>query len=79
VDGEGAARYPGLYLESSQIDIDAFPEQFAAERIAFGTGAPFKHIAPAQLKVEVADLEPGSRERICGRNGRELLGPVEGA
>jgi uncharacterized protein len=74
VDGEGSPRYPGLYLESSRVAIDGFSEEFAAERIAFGTGAPFKQIRPAQLKVEVADLESESRERICGKNGRELLG-----
>lgn len=74
VDGDGSPRYPGLYLESSRVDIDAFPEEFAAAQIAFGTGAPFKQIRPAQLKVEVAGLEPASRERICGQNGRELLG-----
>jgi len=74
VNEEGSARYPGLYLESSRVAIDAFSEAFAAERIAFGSGAPFKHIRPAQLKVEVVDLGAESRERICGQNGRALLG-----
>lgn len=78
VDAEGSAegspRYPGLYLESSRLALDAYPEPFAAERVLLGTGAPFKHITPALLKVEVADLQPASRARICAGNARALLG-----
>lgn len=74
IDAEGGLRYPGLYLESSRVDLSSFPEAVAAERILFGTGAPFKHLQPAILKLEIADLEPPSRERIGWRNGRELLG-----
>ena len=59
----------------SRVDaIDAFPEPFAGERILFGTGAPFKHVTPALLKLETADLPPGSRARIRGATARRLLG-----
>lgn len=74
VNEDGAPRYPGLYLESSRVDIDAFSDPFAAERIVFGTGAPFKHVTPALLKVEIADLEPESKARIYAGNARALLG-----
>jgi len=74
VNEAGAPRYPGLYLESSRLAIDAFPEPFAAERILFGTGAPFKHVTPALLKVETADLQPESKARIYAGNARALLG-----
>ena len=76
VDDDGALRYPGLYLESSRIDISSFPEAVAAERIVFGTGAPFKYLRPAMMKLEIADLEVPSRERIGWENGRRLLGLV---
>jgi predicted TIM-barrel fold metal-dependent hydrolase len=71
---DGSPRYPGLYLESSRITLDTFPEPFAAERILFGTGAPFKHVTPALLKVETAGLEPVSKARIYAGNARTLLG-----
>jgi len=71
---DGSPRYPNLYLESSREGIDAFSETFDAERSLFGSGAPFKHITPALLKVETIDLAPGSRARIRGENARALLG-----
>jgi len=74
VDEEGSPRYPGLYLESSRLGLEAYPESFAAERVLLGTGAPFKHVTPALLKVEIADLQPASRARICAGNARSLLG-----
>jgi predicted TIM-barrel fold metal-dependent hydrolase len=74
VNKEGLPRYPGLYLESSRLDIDAFPEPFAARHILFGSGAPFRHITPALLKLETADLQPASRVRIQAGNARALLG-----
>ncbi|HIE11617.1 MAG TPA: hypothetical protein EYP62_08385 [Kiritimatiellae bacterium] len=74
LDEDGAFRYPGLYLESSRADIGSFPEPVAAERMVLGTGAPFKHLRPALLKLEIADLKPSSRERIGWTNGRRLLG-----
>lgn len=74
VDEQGAPRYPGLYLESSRLDLDAFPESFAAERVLFGTGAPFKHVTPALLKVETAELQAESKAQIYAGNARALLG-----
>ena len=74
VGDDGAFQYPGLYLEGSRVDLSSFPENIAAERILFGTGAPFKHVKPSLLKLETADLDPDSRERIGRRNARALLG-----
>jgi predicted TIM-barrel fold metal-dependent hydrolase len=74
VDAEGQPRYPGLFLESSRISLDALPEGFAAERIVFGTGAPFKHVTPALLKVETAELDAEAKARIYAGNARTLLG-----
>jgi predicted TIM-barrel fold metal-dependent hydrolase len=74
IDDEGAPRYPSLYLESSRLTLDSLPELFAAGQVVFGTGAPFKHVTPALLKVEIADLEPESKARILSGNARALLG-----
>jgi predicted TIM-barrel fold metal-dependent hydrolase len=74
INGDGSPRYPGLYLESSRVAINAFPEPFAAERVLFGTGAPFKHITPARLKVETTGLQAKSKARIHAGNARALLG-----
>lgn len=73
IDAEGMWRYPGLYLESSRLNLSSFPEEVAAERILFGTGAPFKHMRPAILKLEIADLGPSSVARIGQCHSRELL------
>ena len=74
LDDEGSWRYPGLYLESSRLDLHDLPEPVAAERAVFGTGAPFKHVTPALLKLNTSDLTPAARQRIAGANGPELLG-----
>jgi predicted TIM-barrel fold metal-dependent hydrolase len=74
VDEGGAPCYPGLYLESSRVDLDALPTAFAAARVLFGTGAPFKHVTPALLKIEAADLPSEAKARIQAGNARELLG-----
>jgi len=71
---EGSPRYPGLYLESSRLTLDSMTVPFAAQQVLFGTGAPFKHIAPALLKVEIADLQPESKARIYAGNAQVLLG-----
>jgi predicted TIM-barrel fold metal-dependent hydrolase len=73
LDEKGSPRYPGLYLESSRTEIDALPKAFTAAHVLFGTGAPFKHVTPALLKVETADLPPESKARIQAGNAQELL------
>jgi uncharacterized protein len=77
LDEQGAWRYPGLYVESSRTSIGAFPEAVAARRVIFGTGAPFKHVEPALLKLETAQVEEPSRRRIAATNALDLL--VQGA
>ena len=73
LDDGGAWRHHGLYLESSRLDLGALPQSVAAERVVFGTGAPFKHVNPALLKLDTADLTPETLQRIAGANGRSLL------
>ena len=73
LDDHGEWRHPGLFLESSRADIGAFPEAVAARRVIFGTGAPFKHVEPALLKLETAPVEDASRRRIAAANALDLL------
>jgi len=74
VSDGGEWRFPGLYLESSRLDLAEFPGDMSAERVVFGTGAPLKHVKPALLKLDSADLPDGARQRIAGQNGPALLG-----
>lgn len=74
LDGSGQALYPGLFLESSRLSVHALPPAFAEEHVVFGSGAPFKHVTPALLKLGTADLAPEARQKVAGTNGRALLG-----
>jgi predicted TIM-barrel fold metal-dependent hydrolase len=74
---EGSPRYPGLYLESSRLTLDHLSEPFAAKQVLFGSGAPFKHVTPALLKLAIADLPAESKARICAGNARALLASQE--
>jgi hypothetical protein len=74
---DGSVRYPNLYLELSRArdGMCELPAEIAAERMVFGTGAPFKCVTPALLKLELApDLDEAARRRIGWENGRKLLG-----
>lgn len=45
-----AARYPGIYFESSRVSAGNSVQR--AARVVFGTGAPFKGITPALLGLQ---------------------------
>lgn len=74
LDGDGTWRLPGLVLESSRLDLAALPAAVAAERVVFGSGAPFKHVKPALLKLDTAGLSGEAIVGIAGRKARALLG-----
>ena len=74
---KGSVRYPNLYLELSRArdGMCKLPAEIAAERMVFGTGAPFKCVTPALLKLDLApELDEPARRRIGWGNGRKLLG-----
>lgn len=48
-------------------------ENVGVERLAFGTGMPFKYPAPALLKIEVLDADEDEKEAIRWRNAAEML------
>lgn len=73
---EGSVRYPNLYCELSraQHGLCGLPAEIASERMVFGTGAPFKSITPALLKLDLAPgLDEAARRRIGAENARRLL------
>jgi predicted TIM-barrel fold metal-dependent hydrolase len=74
---DASVRYPNLYLELSRArdGMCKLPAEIAAERMVFGTGAPFKCVTPALLKLDLApELDEPARRRIGWGNGRRLLG-----
>lgn len=77
---ELSSKYPGLYFEMSRLPsvmgqfIAKLVKSIGADRILFGTGAPFKSISSALLKLEHADIDETAREMISESNARKLLG-----
>ena len=76
----GQPLYPNLYLEASRMR-SAYGQELAQTarligggHLLFGSGAPFKEISPAILKVECASLPQKDKEKIAQGNGRKLFG-----
>ena len=69
---------PNVLIETSRLrsaygqELAATVRALGAGRVAFGTGAPFKEVTPALLRVENADLSDEEREKVTGGNAREL-------
>ena len=53
--------------------IPALLETAGPERLAFGTGMPFKVPEPALLKLEILDAPDPVKEQIAGRNAADML------
>lgn len=79
-DQGGDARFPGFYVEMSRIASAQFQyvaglsHALGADHVLFGSGAPFKSVTPALLKLENADLTDAEKELIAGKNALSLLG-----
>jgi hypothetical protein len=54
-------------------EIGTLVSRLGAERVVFGTGMPFKYPDPSLVKLEVLDLTPQDREKICSANAVRLL------
>jgi predicted TIM-barrel fold metal-dependent hydrolase len=75
-----AARNPNVYLETSGMPMHAkireAVERVGADRVLYGSDAPFHHPSVEIQKVRVSGLEPELVGRVLGENGRSLfLGP----
>lgn len=72
VNADGSPRHPGLYLDS-RCGAAGLPEEVAAERIVFGTGAPFRCVTPSLLSMEAEGFGEATRRRIGYENAHSLL------
>lgn len=77
---EGGPLCPNLYIETSRL-TSAYGQTLAqivkalgAQHVLFGSGAPFKEVRPALLKLEHADLEAAERGWVAASSARLLLG-----
>ena len=79
VDERGRRRYPNLYFEMSRSHsvmyhhIKRMVKLIGYERILFGSGAPFKEITPALLKLQHAVLSPKEKNAIAWQNAARIL------
>lgn len=73
------AESPNLYVEMSRMNsaygqgIAELVARCGSERVLFGTGAPFKEISPAILKLNCAEIALEDKERVSHLNAKRLL------
>ncbi len=78
-DENGKPLYPNLYIEVSRL-CSAYAQGLAnlakalgSDHLLFGSGAPFKEVSPAILKMECADLSVQEKAQINGLNAQSLF------
>jgi predicted TIM-barrel fold metal-dependent hydrolase len=75
---ELATEHPNLFLETSlQQSTHRLPlavDKVGADRVLFGSAAPYGHPTAELLKVKVAGLDPGTLGKVLGRNAAAILG-----
>ena len=81
LDGDGKLRYPNLYLDTSRLlssygreAVASLAHSIGNSHVLFGTGAPFKEVTPALLKLQHPDLTAEDRDKISSKNACKLLG-----
>jgi predicted TIM-barrel fold metal-dependent hydrolase len=78
-DEDGKPLYPNLYIEISRLrsaymqDLAKLAEALGSDHLLFGSGAPFKEVSPAILKMECADLSVQEKAKINGLNAQSLF------
>jgi len=72
------ASYPNLYIDTAGIYRQDFIEEtveaFGAERVLFGSGAPYFDQRYEIRRVQVAKVKEEERELMLGGNAKRLLG-----
>jgi predicted TIM-barrel fold metal-dependent hydrolase len=72
-----AERHDNVYLETSlqqsPFRLPLALSRTGAERVLFGSGAPFSHQRPERTKVEIAALTREQKRSVLGRNAARLL------
>lgn len=70
---------PNLYLEISRYlscygqNLAEMVQKLGADHILFGSGAPFKEIEPAMLKLHHCQISPEEKQLLAKSNARRLL------
>jgi len=78
-DEDGKPLYPNLYIEISRLrsaymqDLAKLAETLGSDHLLFGSGAPFKEVSPAILKMQCADLSVQEKAQINGLNAHSLF------
>ena len=71
------ARMPAVRFEFAMLDgvngVGRAVEGVSADRVLFGSHAPFYYFESALLKVKEAGLPPETADKICQRNARAWL------
>jgi len=79
IDESGKPLYPNLYIEISRLrsaymqDLAKLAKSLGSDHLLFGSGAPFKEISPAILKMQCADLSEREKAQINGLNAQSLF------
>ncbi|MFA6101445.1 MAG: amidohydrolase family protein [Victivallaceae bacterium] len=79
IDESGKPLYPNLYIEISRLrsaymqDLAKLAQALGSDHLLFGSGAPFKEISPAILKMQCADLSGQEKAQINGLNAHSLF------
>jgi predicted TIM-barrel fold metal-dependent hydrolase len=77
---DGAPVCGNLYLETSRLTscygdgLRQAVKALGAAQVVFGSGAPFKEVVPALLKLQHAGLLLSERKAVAGGSARRLLG-----
>lgn len=78
-DERGRMRYLNLYFEISRFcsvmgqQIQRMSKLIGYERVLFGSGAPFKEITPALLKLQHAALSSKEKNAVAWQNIARIL------
>lgn len=78
-DNSGSPLYPNLYLEMSRYRsalggvLTNLIKTIGADHVIFGSGAPFKEITPALLKLENTEVTAAEKSMVSSGNFKRLL------
>ncbi|MDD5598899.1 MAG: amidohydrolase family protein [Victivallaceae bacterium] len=80
----GKEKCSNLFIEISRMrsvygqQISKLAAAIGTEQLLFGSGAPFKEISPALLKLRNADLPEAAQKQLAGENAVRILKPGTG-
>ncbi|MFA6714077.1 MAG: amidohydrolase family protein [Victivallaceae bacterium] len=75
----GKEKCPNLFIETSRMrsaygqQISKLAAVIGAGQLVFGSGAPFKEISPALLKLRNTNLPEAAQKQLAGENALRIL------